>query len=446
MAPTLGHQLKIIREARGISLEEISQKTHVRLAYLQAIETNNNEALPSQMHKRGFLRLYASFLNVELDGLEVTDYGTAPHPLQTPSAGALPEGLSDEGHQTIPEISKDEPATLKNNETEHPETETNAKTPLPEFTNPEPTLSLTSAEIFKDIGQQLFQRREQLSLSLDDIEKHLHLRRHYLTALETGQFEKLPSPVQSKGMLANYAEFLSLEVDSLLLYYADGLQKKRLESQMLLPGKKKAQTLSPNALKWKNFFSVDLIAITAIFLAFAAFVIWGVNRILTVDTPGIAPTNLPEVADVLLATISPTPQLTATIDGAFVVDGSETAPPPLFTPLPNDSPIAIVIIPRRQTWARVTVDEKVAFEGRLLPGNAYDYGGETQVEVLTGNAGAIQVLFNNEDLGIPGLLGQVANLIFNKSGLILPTPTSTPTVTETPQVTPTPSPTLTENQ
>ena len=34
----------------------------------------------------------------------------------------------------------------------------------------------------------------------------------------------LPSPVQGRGMLKNYADFLGLESDTLLLTFADGLQ------------------------------------------------------------------------------------------------------------------------------------------------------------------------------------------------------------------------------
>ncbi|MBW6467448.1 MAG: helix-turn-helix domain-containing protein, partial [Brevefilum sp.] len=59
MAASIGAQLKQIRESQGISLETISQKTHISLAYLKAIEIGDEEFLPSRVHLRGFLRLYA---------------------------------------------------------------------------------------------------------------------------------------------------------------------------------------------------------------------------------------------------------------------------------------------------------------------------------------------------------------------------------------------------
>ena len=90
---------------------------------------------------------------------------------------------------------------------------------------------------------------------------------------------------------------------------------------------------------------------------------------------------------------------------------------------------------------QITTDSELSFEGRLIPGNAYDYSGSDRIEILTGNAGALQIYFNEQDIGSLGLVGQVVDLIFTEDGLILPTPTNTPTITETPKASP--SPTLT---
>ena len=74
MTTSLGAQLKKIRESRGISLEEISQKTHIRLAYLESIESDDLQRLPLGPQRRGFLRLYASELGVEINGAEIIGF------------------------------------------------------------------------------------------------------------------------------------------------------------------------------------------------------------------------------------------------------------------------------------------------------------------------------------------------------------------------------------
>ena len=248
-------------------------------------------------------------------------------------------------------------------------------------------------------------------------------------------------------MLANYAEFLNLDTDEILLQYADGLQMQRLEPTSTARKEKaqQKQAISTTRLRLRNFFSLDLLVIAALFIGFGAFVIWGVNRILTTNTTPASATDLPEVADVLLATGSPTP-LPATVEStAASTDQTGTpgaeAPTPIFTSPPNDNPINLVIVPRQRAWVRVIADGETIFEGRMLPGNAYDFSSEETLELLTGSAGALQIFFNDQDIGAPGLIGQVVNLIFTTEGLVLPTPTNTPTITETPETTPTPSPT-----
>lgn len=450
MEQTIGQKLKQIRESQGVSLEEISDETRIRMTYLRAIESNEVESLPSPLQMRGFLRLYASFLGVELESLQVEGYHLTDEAEEQDNASpSTPKELAPkkESQTSTPnEPPLDEeppPITSQAEEASPPETqmsEEQEETLSPEITGEE----FDSKAIFNQIGERLQQRRNLLSLSLDDIKSQLHIRTHYLIAIESGSFDDLPSSVQAKGMLANYADFLDLDVDTLLLDFAEGLQKQRLEktkpsSDKNLPAKE----VSTTVLKLRNFFSLDLLIITAIFIGFAAFVIWGVNRITTSRTPETETTSLPEVADILLATNSPTPQLTSSINAGGVTETEENLTPlaetPLFTPAENDSPINVVVVPLQQAWVRILSDSEVVFEGRLLPGNAYDYSGEEKVEILTGNAGALQLFFNDQDLGSLGLIGQVANLIITREGLILPTPTHTPTSTETPQVSPTPT-------
>ena len=68
-----------------------------------------------------------------------------------------------------------------------------------------------------------------LSLTLEEIERHTRMRAQFMDALEKGNFDELPSPVQTRGMLSNYASFLDLDVDDILLQFADALQARHRE-------------------------------------------------------------------------------------------------------------------------------------------------------------------------------------------------------------------------
>jgi hypothetical protein len=86
---------------------------------------------------------------------------------------------------------------------------------------------------------------------------------------------------------------------------------------------------------------------------------------------------------------------------------------------------------------RATVDGKVEFEGRVMPGNAYPFVGGSVVEILTGNGAALQVFYNQLDMGVLGTFGQVVDRIYTVQGILNPTPTITRTPTTVPRVTPT---------
>lgn len=98
---------------------------------------------------------------------------------------------------------------------------------------------------------------------------------------------------------------------------------------------------------------------------------------------------------------------------------------------------------RQRAWLSVWVDGEIAFEGRILPGSAYNYAGESQVEILVSSGSAIQVFYNQQDLGALGLYGQVINQIYTPEGIVAPTPTITPTLLTTPTSASTPAATST---
>ena len=93
----------------------------------------------------------------------------------------------------------------------------------------------------------------------------------------------------------------------------------------------------------------------------------------------------------------------------------------------------VYVTVRQRAWMRVTVDGEIEFDGRVIPGSAYQFAGENQVEILTGNGAGLQIFFNQEDLGTMGLFGQVVQRVFTPQGIQTPTPTITVTGTATPR-------------
>ncbi len=59
MAATIGEQLRLAREQRGIPLREVSDQTRISMHYLEAIETNDYKRLPGGIFNRSFVKAYA---------------------------------------------------------------------------------------------------------------------------------------------------------------------------------------------------------------------------------------------------------------------------------------------------------------------------------------------------------------------------------------------------
>ncbi|HET9912675.1 MAG TPA: helix-turn-helix domain-containing protein, partial [Anaerolineales bacterium] len=136
-----------------------------------------------------------------------------------------------------------------------------------------------SNEIFKEIGRELRTRRELLSLHFDEVERNTHVKAHYLDALERGALDELPSTVQTRGMLSNYATFLDLDVDALLLRFADALQARHRERNPQKPMRPAGQPIIPNMPPVRGFIAGDMIFGVSVAILLVGFAIWGVSRV-----------------------------------------------------------------------------------------------------------------------------------------------------------------------
>jgi cytoskeletal protein RodZ len=65
MAATIGEQLRLAREGRGIPLREISDQTRISMHYLEAIESNDYRRLPGGIFNRSFVKAYARYVGYD---------------------------------------------------------------------------------------------------------------------------------------------------------------------------------------------------------------------------------------------------------------------------------------------------------------------------------------------------------------------------------------------
>jgi len=407
MSEIIGEQLRKTRQELDISLEQAAEETRIRLHYLEAMERGDFTKLPSKAHERGFLRAYAEYLGLDTESF-----------------------LSDLDQQEEPALGKD------------------ISSPDEQVLG-EKTLPTDSQVIFEALGEQLRGQRELLGFSINEVERNIHVREHYLVALEAGNIGGLPSPVQGRGMLQNYASFLSLDVEAILLKYADGLQAQLAEKRSMRPVESDTKQIRRSArFPLSGIFPGDWILRAVLILAVLVFVVWGVIRINAIQAALNPLETIPPIADALqatqesdlteipLSTEVPVEEAIEPVDvpvegGNPIPAATEEIGPETPVPTESEAPVQIYVSVLRRAWMRVIVDGEIEFEGRIIPGSAYSFSGDFQVELLTGNGAGLQVFFNGEDLGVLGVYGEVVYEVFTPEGVLLPTPTNTPVPTNT---------------
>lgn len=513
MPETIGQRLKKAREARYLTLEKASEETRIRKLFLQALEADDFSVMPSAAQGRGFLRNYADYLDLDIDSIIAEMQRNAPAPEEVsgplPQVNLVETEvppLTDEEKETPsprfwtrwfarqpkPESAAETLSPEPKPEAETEEVKAEAGIPFEEIDQagageeakpglfaklkslvrfkvkmdesnviPEmekqveeqvetPQPSLPADAILAEIGAQLRERRELISLTVEEVERHTRLRAAFVKSLEKGAFDELPSPVQTRGMLASYAAFLDLDTDAILLRFADALQARHREKYAETPREKIQTQVITSMPLLRTFIAGDLIFGVVMIALLAALAIWGVGRVMNsqAEEEQAQPTA-PSIADVLGDAPTPTASLEATIEAAGslplstpIGGGDEPAAPGAPTP-ETTANVTVSIFALERVFVRISVDGEVAFEGRMVPRETKVFEAENQVVILTGNASALRVTYNGRDLGIMGGIGEVVSRVYLESGVATPTATIPPTPTNTPIVTPTRTPSVT---
>lgn len=473
---TVGQKLRQAREEKGVSLAEAARATHIRANYLQELESDHPELFNSAVQARGFLRLYAAYLELpaadlmeQWEPLSAAKDGAPAEAIVAADLTALSGGESEEAppeprQEQTPEneiAARNRSLTLKAVLSSIKDLiagvgrkaaslgGSSSKPPFLKFPKQErdeqvaPALEY-SGDIFVEIGNALKSRRQKMDLDLIDAEHFTNIKRIYLLALEEGRFADLPSSVQGRGMLNNYAQFLAMDENSIMERYVQALQLQREERA--LPARKQAEppvSIRVNIPEGvRRVLNPDLVVGGALILGLFGFILWGAAQIL-VSSDGEA-TEAPSISEMLRLTpsVSPPAGLTPTGEGGQPAGDGTPIPgvavlqaTPTAIATVNAAPLQLYIIAKDRAYLKVTVDGRDEYDGRVAPDNAYTFSGNTQITLLSGNAAALEVYFNQDYLGALGAVGEVVNLSFTPAGLKTAAPQAQPTLTLQPRPT-----------
>ena len=372
---------------------------------------------------------------------------------QYTQTGTFSESVPDITNATIPNT-KDELSAQSNEELKRPdEAQKKRKEKKSLFrkkkTEPEQNNSqdpeASAQALFNEIGNMLSYRRKFLALSLEDCEAQTLIRSIYIESMENGKFDQLPSFIQARGMLNNYASFLDLDVDGIMLKLATALQLLSQKKNRRTETKRKP---AKTAGRLRKFFTPDLFVGVFVIVGIAGIIIYSAvtiaayRRNVAEPTPDLGISLLDQILDT-----TRTPSFLPTESPTAVQDSQSQ---PLITEIeetPEESeismstqPVQLFITANQRTLMRVVSDGKEVFSGRTIPNNTYPFDAENLIELTVGNGDAVSVVYNQQNLGRLGKIGEVVTIDFSPYMAATPTPQFSPTPTNTYEPTYTPQP------
>ncbi|MEZ4518643.1 MAG: DUF4115 domain-containing protein [Chloroflexota bacterium] len=302
-----------------------------------------------------------------------------------------------------------------------------------------------------EIGQILREARENKGLSLDEVQATIRINTRYLEALETGDYDALPTPVHVRGFLRNYARYLGLDPQPLLdrynnnqsLWMANGGSNGSISPDNPLPIREDQPFFDPVNMEVEgrgNFSSsssssgfnssgiLQIVIIVALLIAlglvanrFIPLILGNGNNENAVAEISAAVQDV--IADVTNSTPTPqpTPNIPTEADSGMVAGGSgeqivstsrnnpEGAPTitPTRPPLPatlDEIRLKLDILER--TWLEVTVDGEVVYSGIAKANDAFEWTAQENAKLVTGNAIGVFATINDVELGRLGGRGE----------------------------------------
>ena len=224
----------------------------------------------------------------------------------------------------------------------------------------------------RSAGERLRQARMDRGLDLDRVAEDTGIDLRILEALERdAPPEELHGPVFARVHLREYARYLGLSPKPLVASYRDA----HPEAERPLMG-------PPVPLERRRGVWLGRILLGLSVLVLVTVTVLNARQDSEPETPARTPGPAPASPSV---NATPSPTQTAAAEEIEltlrVVDGP--------------------------SWIQVTEDEDVLLAGTEQPGFTQTFRADEQLDLILGNAGAVEVELNGEDLGSAGNVGEV---------------------------------------
>lgn len=235
------------------------------------------------------------------------------------------------------------------------------------------------------IGDNLRQKRLEKGLTLQEVYYGTLIPEKHLQAIETGNVDALPETIYVQGFIRKYALFVGAH---------DLIEE--------LPVVK----INPSS-SWSSLPRFPIGAWHFYFL-YILVVAGSVSALAT--SLAVNPYSIDDSVDSSV-NVSVVPSPTPSPKGfPFPTAPSTDSSTPV---MPTKVNLSITMV--GESWMRVTVDDKVEFEGILSEGKSVTWSGQKQILLRVGNGSAVSFSYNQSPSQVLGNEGEVVEKAFGSS-------------------------------
>lgn len=303
----------------------------------------------------------------------------------------------------------------------------------------------TSAEDkLKEIARQLVAAREAQGMPIEEVATKTFIPIRILKALEAAETFKLPEPIFVQGFIKRYAKLVGLDGDALAKEIpldqtpiAVNIVKEPAARALVPPINKRVSLDEPTAERphasifskiappddrstpqepfdrpaWLIPSLAGLVGLGVIVGAIALIT----NRpqpVTTAPSPSTSPKPKASIKPSPIAVPSESPR----VEPSAIATPSPS-PSPVVTPSPTANlttgPVNVILNLSDESWVEVKSDGKVVFEGTMAKGSSQNWSAQKEIEVTSGNAGAVTVSQNQKPGKVMGSAGDVKTTTFS---------------------------------
>lgn len=224
------------------------------------------------------------------------------------------------------------------------------------------------------LGDTLRERRATLGITIEQAEEATRIRGKLLSALEAGDYARLPNPGYVRGYVSSYAKYLELDPVPLLAMYRSETGAGRYHDINLVDDEPVAPRGQQHALPWKAAMIFVVVAAAIAALAWVGFR-------LTAKPTALAP--IP--ADATTATLAP----------------GQPAAGPGAPGAAAPSHVKVSVAPQAASAVTITVDGKQFYKGSLTGGQSKEFDLSESAVIVIARPSVVTVVQDGVKVKLP---------------------------------------------